>query len=300
MSALGFGFLFWAHVSVSVFEAHHAVEAFSAHLIGMWIAFAAGALLITVFIGKVSEALRRREQEVLQLQEQLSRHARLASVATLAAGAAHEFGTHLATIAVVAKELEWQSGTRAENAQVADDARLIRAEVERCGRILREMSAQSAEPMGELPAQVGLADLLESVRRGLSPAARERVRVTVAGDHAGAELPAGATRQVLTALVGNAMDASGAEQQVWLKAEGSADGVRFTVADSGCGMSPETLNRIAEPFFTTKASGHSLGLGTFLVRVFAERMGGKLIFESEIGSGTTVSLEVPRIRHDGI
>ena len=97
LSALGFGFLFWAHVSVSVFEAHHAVEAVPAHLVGMWIAFAAGALLITVFIGKVSEALRRREQEVLQLQEQISRHARLASVATLAAGAAHEFGTQLAT-----------------------------------------------------------------------------------------------------------------------------------------------------------------------------------------------------------
>jgi two-component system sensor histidine kinase RegB len=54
----------------------------------MWIAFAAAALVVTVFIGKVSEALRRREQEVLSLQDRISRQERLASVVTLAAGAA--------------------------------------------------------------------------------------------------------------------------------------------------------------------------------------------------------------------
>ena len=79
LSVVCFGFLFWAHVRVSVFEAHHTSEGFSVHLVGMWIAFVAAALLVTVFIGKVSEALRRREQEVLLLQSQLARHERLAA-----------------------------------------------------------------------------------------------------------------------------------------------------------------------------------------------------------------------------
>jgi two-component system sensor histidine kinase RegB len=58
-------------------------------------------------------------------------------------------------------------------------------------------------------------------------------------------------------------------------------------------MSPETLNRIAEPFFTTKAPGRGMGLGTFLARSFAERLGGSLVFESEVGKGTRALLELP-------
>ena len=106
LSVLGFASLFWAHVRVPVFEGHHDTQGFSAHLVGMWIAFTVGALLITVFIGKVSEALRRQEQEALQFQQRLAHHERLARIATLAAGAAHELGTPLATIAVASRELE--------------------------------------------------------------------------------------------------------------------------------------------------------------------------------------------------
>ena len=65
LSTIGFGLLFWSHVRVPIFEGHHDTGAYSAHLVGMWIAFTVGALLVTVFIGKVSEALRRHEQEAV-------------------------------------------------------------------------------------------------------------------------------------------------------------------------------------------------------------------------------------------
>lgn len=64
-------------------------------------------------------------------------------------------------------------------------------------------------------------------------------------------------------------------------------------------MSPETLRRVSEPFFTTKGTGRGLGLGTFLVRIFAERLNGSLTFESEAGAGTTAILELPLNRYDG-
>ena len=295
LSAVGFAFLFWANVPVEVLGAHHTVGGFSVHLIGMWIAFAATTLLITVFIGRVSEALRKREQEVLELQDRLARHERLASVATLAAGAAHELGTPLATIAVASKELAFYGAEISKDPQVADDARLIRSEVERCGRILQQMSARGAELPGETPVSVALAELLESVRRGGPPAAQERVRLSPAADVDAAMLPAEATRQALTALLKNALEASGDDRQVLLGVERTSEGVRFSVADSGCGMSPGILNRIAEPFFTTKAPGCGMGLGTFLARAFAERLGGSLVFESEPGRGTTAVLELPAI-----
>jgi two-component system sensor histidine kinase RegB len=263
----------------------------------MWIAFVAAALLVTIFIGKVSEALRRREHEVLLLQSQLASQERLASIATLAAGAAHELGTPLGTIAVASRDVEYHATEVSRDPELAEDARLIRSEVERCRSILQQMSARGAEQPGEAPVGVELAGLLENVRCDLPLRSRERVRVVLDGDAGAAVLPAGAARQALTALVRNALDATSEAQPVTLGVVRTAESLEFVVTDSGCGMSAETLNRVAEPFFTTKAPGGGIGLGTYLVRVFAEQLGGRLAFESEPGKGTRALLQVPLIRN---
>jgi two-component system sensor histidine kinase RegB len=263
----------------------------------MWIAFAVGALLITVFIGKVSEALRRQEQEALLFQQRLAHHERLASIATLAAGAAHELGTPLATIAVVARELELLGNQMGDTASVADDARLIRSEVERCSEILRQMSGRGGEPTGEFPTRIGLREICTQVKDGLASDKANLIDVRVAED-AITLLPPNAIRQALQALVKNALEASTNGKHVTLAAQYAEGRVAFTVQDSGSGMDAETLRRISEPFFTTKGTGRGLGLGTFLVRLFAERLNGRLTFESEAGAGTTALLELP-LRHDG-
>jgi two-component system, sensor histidine kinase RegB len=292
MSVAGFAFLFPAHVRVSVFESHHAAQGFSVHLAGMWIAFAAASLVITLFIGKVSEALRKREQETLSLRDQAARDERLTSIVTLAAGAAHELGTPLGTIAVVAKDLEMYAEA-VRDREVAVEARLIRSEVDRCRRILEQMSARGAEPPGETPVRLSLNDALTGVRQSFAAPDRDLIETAVSGDRQEVVLPPEATRQALTALVRNALDAGDGSRPVWLTAECGRERLRFTVRDSGSGMRRETLDRVAEPFFTTKPEGRGMGLGTFLVRSFAEALDGSLEFESEPGAGTTVTLEVP-------
>jgi two-component system, sensor histidine kinase RegB len=294
LSVVGFGSLFWAHVRVSVFATHHTSEGFSMHLVGMWIAFVAAALLVTVFIGKVSEALRRREVEVSELQSQLARHERLTSIVTLAAGAAHELGTPLATIAVASRDVEFRATRVSGDPDLARDARLIRSEVDRCRSILQRMSARSAEQPGELPVRMELPALLEGARCDFPAPDRERVRIVAAGPDA-AVLPAGAARRALVALLRNALDASSEAQTVTLSVARAAGSLEFVVKDSGCGMSRETLDRIGEPFFTTKASGCGMGLGTYLVRAFAEQFRGRLVFESEPGKGTRAVLQLPLI-----
>ena len=298
LSTIGFGLLFWTHVRVPVFEGHHDTGGFSVHLVGMWIAFTVAALLVTVFIGKVSEALRRQEQEALQFQQRLAHHERLASIATLAAGAAHELGTPLATIAVAARDLELSGNGSGPGANPAEDARLIRSQVERCSQILRQMGGRSAEPAGEMPVVVSLQEICSQVKTDLPGAISELVRTEVEPDVT-CFLPAGAARQALLALVKNALDASPPGRSVTLIAQSEPGSIRFIVQDAGCGMSPETLNRVAEPFFTTKGTGEGLGLGTFLARLFAERMNGSLAFESELGIGTRAILELPRTYYDG-
>ena len=298
LSILGFASLFWVHVRIPAFEGHHDSGGFSVHLVGMWIAFAVGALLITVFIGKVSEALRRQEQESLQFQRRLAQHERLASIATLAAGAAHELGTPLATIAVASRELELNGNGSSGAASFSDDARLIRSQVERCSEILRQMSGRSAEPAGEMPTRISLKELCAQVKGELPCEQRDLVDIEPVQDVT-TLLPRLAARQALSALVKNALESSALGQHITLTAQCEQSKIRFTVKDAGGGMSAESLNHIAEPFYTTKGTGGGLGLGTFLARLFAEQLNGSLAFESEVGIGTTAILELPLVHHGG-
>ena len=293
LSTAGFGLLFFIHVPDVRFAFHHADEDLAPHLIGMWIAFVIAAGLITFFTGKISDALRKREQDVLVLQEQVAKNERLASLVTLAAGAAHELGTPLGTIAIVAKELEHYAATLAGNDAVLADSRLIRSEVERCHKILERMSAQSAEPMGEAPVSIRLRDLLMQVPEQLSASRRGFLKVEVLDQDLAAVLPVSAMLQSLVALVQNAFDASSGQDAVVISARQSDSFLVITVRDQGQGMPAKVLRRIAEPFFTTKEPGQGMGLGTFLVRTFAESLGGRVLFDSAPGKGTTATLELP-------
>jgi two-component system sensor histidine kinase RegB len=112
---------------------------------------------------RVSDALRRQELEALQFQQRLAHHERLASIATLAAGTAHELGNPLATIAVVSRELELYANEMEKDASSADDPRLIRSEVERSSEILHQMSGREGDPVGEFPTSIGLKEICAQV-----------------------------------------------------------------------------------------------------------------------------------------
>jgi two-component system sensor histidine kinase RegB len=82
-------------------------------------------------------------------------------------------------------------------------------------------------------------------------------------------------------------------ERVALRCDVAAGVARFTVQDRGIGIAREALERVGEPFFTTKPPGQGMGLGLFLARAFAERHGGQLVVSSEEGKGTRVILELP-------
>ena len=292
-SAVCFGALFFLNVPLDGMRILPAEHGLFPHLVGMWVAFVVAALLISFFTGRVSDALRLREQEVLQLQEQVAHQERLTSLGTLAAGAAHEFGTPLGTIAIVAREIERYAATLQTAEELGDDAKLIRAEVERCQRILQRMSAEGAEPVGESPCAIQVSDLLKQAVEQISVAQRQRVSIVAVDAEEVVSLPVAATVQSLVALVGNALDASADDLPVVMKAECNGQEIVLLVCDSGCGMNEEVLRHVAEPFFTTKEPGEGMGLGTFLVRTFAERLGGNLAYRSAPGRGTVATLTLP-------
>jgi two-component system sensor histidine kinase RegB len=259
------------------------------HAVGMWVAVAVVAVVMTWFVLRVTRALRAHEEALRRAEAVAARSARLASLATLAAGAAHELGSPLGTIALVARELERGADGRPP---VAEDARLLRREVDRCRAILSRMAARAEHPdpgAGALLDAVGLAAAL----RAALGADGARLEV---GLDAQPGLPLGARGELLELLlplVRNALDASPAGAPVELRVEADARGARVVVRDRGAGMADDVLERAGEPFFTTKPPGAGTGLGLFVVRLLAERLGGELRLRSAPGRGTTARVTWP-------
>ncbi len=302
LSAVLYAALFRWNVPIAGMDhAHHGGSAFSVHLQGMWVAFTVAASLIAYFVARVAAALRDREAELVKAQAIATRSEKLASLTTLAAGAAHELGTPLGTIAVASRELERSIGDNPSEA--LDDARLIRTEVDRCRAIVQRMSAQAGVTMGELPERTTAESVLARCADRLDPSVVSRVRVEgERGETLTFVCPGEGLVQVLLSLIHNGLYASRADLgTVVVSAAGTPHTVRFAVEDEGTGVGPDVLVHIGEPFFTTKPPGEGMGLGLFLARTFAERWHGSLGFDSRKGAGTRVTVELPRImgeRHD--
>lgn len=294
-SVLGFGILLVAHQPLAIPEDNRAV--------GAWVALGVASAFVVHFLLRITGALAERERELTQARGLAARQERLASLATMAAGAAHELSTPLGTVALAAKELERalvKAGGGGDTPaappafpELAADARLIREQVGRCRSILEQM-AQGAGTVGESVAACTVGELLDEAMEGARPAPTVHRDLSPELARAALRLPRRAVSQALRSLITNAQDASppGAAVVVAIRAaEGKA--LSLSIRDRGAGMPSEILARIGEPFFTTKAPGRGMGLGLFLARAVIEGVGGTLQIDSEAGEGTSVEVLLP-------
>jgi two-component system sensor histidine kinase RegB len=297
LTSLAFALLFVLPSHVIDPHAMHMLHgASSFHLQGMWLAYSLAAGFVVHFVSRVASSLQARERELFELQRSAARTEKLASLSTLAAGAAHELGTPLGTIALVAKELERGLAQGREPAELSEDARLIRQEVERCRDILQRMAANAGESAGEMPATVSISGLERSLSDTLGPAGSQ-LAFERSGEPLDLVLPKRLLLQVLVNLVRNAFDAqaeAGSSDPVRVVSRVETDRAAFEILDHGAGIPDHARTRVGEPFFTTKAPGRGLGLGVFLARAFAEKMGGELTLLARPGGGTLARLTLPR------
>ncbi len=267
---------------------------------GDWTAVVLVSVLIAYFIGRVTRALRERERELAAAQVRAGRNEQLASLTTLAAGAAHELGSPLGTIAVVAKELQNELA-RLGQSDAVEDAALIRREVDRCRSILERMRVDIADDGHHERPPVSVSALVEQVRADLSEEHGAALRVDLPAGAALPATPARAVRQALVVLLNNAFDAvaeangaaNGHAGGVTLRVGRGGGHVEFLVEDRGAGMADDVLRRAGEPFFTTKPPGSGMGLGLYLVRLVADKYGGSFRMTSTVGRGTVATLELP-------
>ena len=263
----------------------------------MVVAIGVTSLLARFLTSRVRAALDRRSEQLTLQRQRQERTRRLEAIGTLAAGAAHELGTPLGTIAVVAKELERALGKPGVLEHVPEDvladARLVRDEVARCRRILNRMSVDAGEQAGEPLVVTDVSDLVAHVVAELQEPERAEVQVGPKAAEQRVLVPREGLTTALRALAQNALDASESQQSITISARVKDANLELRIVDHGHGMDPDQMARAGEPFFTTKEPGRGMGLGVYLARSVIERLWGTLEFSSTPGEGTTVLVLLP-------
>jgi two-component system sensor histidine kinase RegB len=291
LALLGSAVLFLVKSPLSTGISHAAYM--ELHLRGMWVAFGVAAGFIAYFLFRVRRALEQREAELNESRRAAARQDRLASLATLAAGAAHELSTPLATIAVAVKELEREQSRGGGAAETLSDIRLIREQVDRCRAILERMSSDAGESIAESLAPVTLGELIKNAITGLASRITVRCQVPEAATSLRMWLPHRAMAQAVRGLVKNAQEASPPGSEVRVEVVARPESILIAIEDHGPGIPRPLIDRIGEPFFTTKPPGSGMGLGVFLARAVTERLGGQVRLESQPGQGTIATLQLP-------
>jgi two-component system, sensor histidine kinase RegB len=283
LAFLGFGILLTAHEPLVIPEDSHAY--------GAWVALGVASAFVVHFLLRITGALAERERELTEARGLAARQERLASLATMAAGAAHELSTPLGTVALAAKELE-RALTKADNGELASDAKLIREQVGRCRSILDQM-ALGAGTVGESVSSSTVRELIDETLVGIRETTRVVHELPDELARTKLRLPPRAVSQALRSLVTNAQDASPPNAAVMLSARVDADSLEVIIRDRGPGIPGDVMARIGEPFFTTKAPGRGMGLGLFLARAVIEGVGGTLQIEAHPDGGTEVRVRLP-------
>jgi two-component system, sensor histidine kinase RegB len=269
------------------------------YMMGVWLCILLAIGFIGVYAWQITEESRQLSDALAATELVLTREQHLSQLDGLAAAAAHELGTPLSTISVIAKELE---RAIAPNAPHGDDVRLLREQATRCRDILAKLTELSAggEPFDRVP----LTALIEEV---VAPHRNFGVTIDViAPSDRGAE-PVGARNPAILYGLGNLLEnaVDFARARVAVDAQWGEDSVAVTISDDGPGFAPEILDRIGEPYVTSRRHHQNdtgeesagLGLGFFIAKTLLERSGATLSFEnrSEPQRGAIVRLSWTRI-----
>lgn len=259
---------------------------FALHVLGMWLNFLVSGLVVAFFLTRMAATLRQRERELAAAREAALRHEQILALGTLAAGAAHQLGTPLSTLAVVLREMEVEHS--AGNPPLKEDLTLARQQVTRCKDILSRILADAGHQRGEGGQVIVLDRFLNNMLEDWK-LLRPGVHLTVSMNGpqpAPALLRDRTLEHALLNLLDNAADAS--PQGIELQVHWQTDTCVLEILDRGPGLDAAVAAQAGRPFFSTKPEKGGLGIGLFLSNATIERFGGKVeLFNRETGGACT-------------
>ncbi|MGZ6039781.1 MAG: ActS/PrrB/RegB family redox-sensitive histidine kinase [Phenylobacterium sp.] len=273
---------------------------------------AAAALANIAGIGLTAGYVRQAAVESARMalaldvtQAVLAREQRLSALGALAAAAAHELGTPLATISIVAKEL----GREAPTPAVKDDAELLVSQAERCREILRRLTETPDAAADVVHERLSLRELVQEViepHANLERAGVKGVRVeAIVTGAKGMKTPdirrLPEIPHAFSSFVENAVDFAASE--ILVSARFDAETISMEVRDDGPGFSADVLSKLGEPYVTTRPgaegsrTGHiGMGLGFFIAKTLLERTGALVTFQNGKPHGAVVAARWPRAK----
>jgi two-component system sensor histidine kinase RegB len=253
------------------------------YMMGVWLCILLAIGFIGVYAWQITEESRQLSDALAATELVLTREQHLSQLDGLAAAAAHELGTPLSTISVIAKELE---RAIAPNAPHGDDVRLLREQATRCRDILAKLTELSAggEPFDRMP----LTALIEEV---VAPHRNFGVTIDVIAPSDRSAEPVSARNPAILYGLGNLLEnaVDFARERVAVDVQWGEDSVAVKISDDGPGFAPEILGRIGEPYVTSRQHHQNgtgeesagLGLGFFIAKTLLERTGATLSFENQ-------------------
>ena len=255
---------------------------FNLHIFGMWLNFVLSAGLITFFVSRMSHALREQDKKLAEQHEHLLQREQVVSLGALAAGAAHELGTPLSTMTVIARDIEDELP---EDSPLREDVVMLRRQLSLCRDILHDLRDQAS------------GQGLQGSLNGLIQAAVERMEVMHPRCQFGMNLlhsdieitPPPTLLQVLVNLLDNAAQAAQQHVSITLQNEGPI--CCIDICDDGSGIDPEVAARLGQPFVTNKKDG--MGIGYFLSHASINTLGGRIEVTARPEGGTRTRLYLP-------
>ncbi len=264
----------------------HQMSGFSLHVYGMWVGFVLSAVLIAYFIGRLASELRERDRALARAREQALRDERIVALGALAAGAAHELGTPLATIGLLADEIG-EELTASASSGIHALLDQIRRQVRRCKHSLSVLAASSQgegqASAGRVMPAVDFVEQLVADWRRRHPGTHPRVRIE---DLKQARLLGDETlRQALRNILDNAAEAS--PKSIELRAARKGGRLWLCVSDRGPGI-----------LAGGGPSKQGLGLGLFLAHATLRRIGGEARLITRDHGGTRTEIEIPLVEDE--
>ena len=271
------------------------------YLFGVWLSILLAIGVTSLYAFQVTEESRKLSDALAATELVLTREQHLTQIDGLAAAAAHELGTPLSTIFLIARELE---KTVQDNGHLTSELKTLREQAQRCRDILAKITqlSSSGAPFDRMP----LSTLIEeSVAPHRDFGVAIKVRLAVAATRE----PVGARNPAILYGVGNILEnaVDFARSTVEVNAWWNSDTVEMVISDDGPGIAPDMLKRIGEPYLSRRRradeaqTGRSgLGLGIFIARTLLERTGAKVSFTNRIfpDHGAVVQIVWPRERFE--
>lgn len=259
------------------------------HLAGMWLIFVISAAMIGWLIVRMTGRVRERDAALAAAREQALRDERLTAMGTLAAGAAHELGTPLATMNLIVGELAIDDSLPAA---VREDMALLRQQIGVCKEIITGLSRRAGAERLENAPQQAVDRWLDTLRlhwHAVRPQAGSRL--VIAGDGTAPTIVADPRlEQAVLNLLNNAANATAAPLEIRLS--WGSDDWCLEIRDHGPGFPPAVLARGGDEGFPAHAGGS--GIGLLLTRSAIEQLGGRLSLVNPEDGGALARIELPR------